>query len=123
MKENYLYTDDKIIIDSKTVLIDNEEQGFYVPLSYNNQRFGTIKIVFSSDKNNSGSIIKKVENDVLIVKCVKVEGNNNGFTSNPISLAQYNGKTVTIIICSDVFGNIKTSKYIRRVEYTIYMEK
>ena len=113
-----LETDDKIILDSGQVILDDLNSNLYIPVWDENMEVGKIKLMFLSSENSADGIINlRVNGDLLEVECMNFNEPFGRFTVSHIKIAVLHGKDVLLHVWSSVTGQ---NKKVRMVNYTLF---
>lgn len=108
------------IIESNTVVTDEEEKDLYIDLEYKGDKMGTLHLVFVREDGDSG-IITYVESNQMIIKMINFYDFNERFTLTPITIGTIeNNRKIKIHIMSCVRGD---EKKIRITTYTVFLER
>ncbi len=113
-----LHINDYNVIESKVVLICQEETEVWINLSDINNGFdGNLCLEFHTNKDRSPGIELKVINNNMHVVCYNFLDEFGRFTTSPVKLGIVDNKKIYIILWSAF------SKGLRRIEYTILSER
>ena len=118
----YLSTDKYIVLDSRTIMMDAQDVPLIIPIMYENECQGYIKVIFEVDKSTNvidGVIGTKGNDDLYIIRCINFGYENLGYTEL-INIGKLNGMDIYIRICSGFIDNIS---HLREVTYVIFMNK
>lgn len=116
----YLETDDKYIIDSKEIILDNPSSKLLVPVHYNDVYIGKIELSFQEDENIvGGSIDTSAEGEVMRIKCINFTEPLGRFSTEPVPLGQIQGKVISM----QIWSALSNKQGVRRVKYTLFVEK
>lgn len=117
---NYLETDNHVILDTNTVLLNSPESGLMIPVMCGGERIFVVNIKFLQDDGEDVQIKMSTEGKLITLECLNFNDRFGRYTVNPIALGKINGKNVSVQIGSRIVGEDDTT---RQVNYTIYWEK
>ena len=108
------------IIESNTVVTDEEEKDLYIDLEYKGDKLGTLHLIFVREDGNSG-IVTYVDNNQMIIKMINFYDMMERFTLSPIMIGTIeNDRKIKVHIMSCVRGD---EKKIRITTYTVFLER
>jgi len=110
------------IIDSRTVYLTDVQSD--LTLNFNESTGGNIslEIRFVNDHSNEYTVKRSVDGNKISYECVNFADNGTG-TIEPIELATFGEKQMYIMFWSFLQGDAKGKKRVRKVDYTLFLER
>ena len=118
---NYIQTEKNIILDSRSIILEDASGKLMIPVIYNSEELGRIELSFVGDGSMSGgAVLLENGDDMMKVKCINFNETLGRFTLSPIKLGEIDNKALTIHVWSSISGE---KRNFRRIEYTLFLEK
>lgn len=110
------------VIDSSTVYLPNPESDFTLHFCDEPGFDMTLEIKFVNEESGDAVIKRYAEGNKIHYDCMNFSDAGTG-TTDPIELAVLKGKKMYIMFWSCLQGRWEGKKKIRKVEYTIFLER
>lgn len=116
------YTDDYEILEADTALLPNETSDLKIHFKFDKFEFDLQMVFLINTESSEKNLQLKAEGTLLKVECTNFNAVGTG-TTEPIEIATIDGKKLFINFWSYLLGGNKKKQRIRKIEYTILIER
>ncbi len=108
------------ILASESIILDEPDTNIIIPIEYENEVQGKIKVMFYNDESLIGSEIKNhIEENILVIECINFNSSLGTFSTKPIDVGEMFGKKLSLHLWSSLNGQ---DKKVRMFQYTLFLE-
>ena len=121
MERHFLETENNIVLDAGLFILDKPDAKVILPIVYNEKKEGEVHIVFE-DVEPDGEVRIEInsKDDFVELLLYGFSEELGRFTTKPLPIGKLDDKLLSIHIWSALIG---TEKSVRKVEYTLFLEK
>ena len=117
-----LYTDDKTILSSSSVLLPRTDERLFIPVVFNSEYLGDLCIQFLEDRSNPEIRVNaSVIENKMVVQGYNFNSPIGNASVTPLNIGQINEKNLWLQFASRVMG--QDDQRVREITYTMYLEK